>query len=413
MEPLLFPANIFATEILQFASQIDKIPKKEIPSSVQLFLQRVSGKNATVGFALEKLAHKIHKIHPEMEPLIQEINAVAAGQVLPTLPRDLEPMLLTPFQRRHLSKTRRNEVDTVYRDQLVHLERYLPHGYFPRIERRNGVITNPLGQWTKLRNLILEVVEQEPQFPDLLKEIEKTYGTVDGPQGLGRLAQWSADLNLVRFAEKIQKLKSINLQGQVVEANRLLEKMKSNITVLDLKYAKLCLLPPQIWSFQKLKKLDLAYNPLRYISPEIALLSQLQALRCALTLLKELPTTLRHVKMLQILDISDTQIRRIPEWIFEMTKLEVLGLSGLGLQNLSPTIRKLTNLGFLALDRNFLTDLPQELSNVPLITLNISDNAFTTPPEVLEDLEKLEVLACRGLDPKLMQDLTFAKLISS
>lgn len=94
---------------------------------------------------------------------------------------------------------------------------------------------------------------------------------------------------------------------------------------------------------------------------------------------------------LNYLNIHETELSEVPDAISNLSNLQTLVLHSNKLAEINENISKLSKLKILDLSRNFITYVPECLSNLPLVTLNLNSNQVNCFP-VFTNAVKLTVL---------------------
>jgi Leucine-rich repeat (LRR) protein len=157
-------------------------------------------------------------------------------------------------------------------------------------------------------------------------------------------------------------------------------------------------------------KLNLRFAPLFYLPPEIGNLTNLTHLYLPITDLTTLPKEIGNLVNLKELDLSGNYLTTVPKEIGNLRNLTKLNLSGNSLTTLPEEITNLTGLEEFDLMSNYLTTVPKEMGNLKNLTkLNLSGNSLTTLPEEIRNFKNLNVLNLNSNNPKKLRTLQHSK----
>ena len=125
--------------------------------------------------------------------------------------------------------------------------------------------------------------------------------------------------------------------------------------------------------FINLEHLAVSNNQLVTLPNGLERLKYLSYLDIAMNNILELPSNFDVLAgTLVYLNISDNPLSTLPDVIFKLTKLEELYAENIGeIQDFSK-IKDLTELNTLSLARNAIQKVPEELSSLPLVSLDMS-----------------------------------------
>ena len=177
-----------------------------------------------------------------------------------------------------------------------------------------------------------------------------------------------------------------------------------HIILLDIRGNQLKELPESIGTLSNLQELNIGDNQLKELPESIGNLSNLQTLFLFNNQLKELPESIGNLSNLQKLYIGSNQLKELPEFIGNLSNLQELNITnnqfkkelyirGNQLKELPESIGTLSNLQKLLIDKNYLSTLPNTLSNLKLLdSLHLRDNKFRKIPESIWPLNKLQEL---------------------
>jgi len=151
-----------------------------------------------------------------------------------------------------------------------------------------------------------------------------------------------------------------------------------NLRVLMAEGNDIVALPsPSITRLTKLEVLDLGGNRLEELPQDFSGMRSLTSLSLARNSLVQVFPDVFKVKSIKQLNLSGNVSLVVPENLSDLP-LEVLDLSECNLKSITPTLGRCISLTSLRLDKNQLDALPSELANlVNLKTLRISQNNLT------------------------------------
>jgi len=113
--------------------------------------------------------------------------------------------------------------------------------------------------------------------------------------------------------------------------------------------------------------------------------------------LTEIPPRLRELPALTELNLRENYLRQLPEWLTDLP-LTDLRLGENRLRHLPGWMARLTRLRRLRLDKNRLTELPRWLADLGLTDLYLDANSLAELPEwlgTMTDLTALDIAGCR------------------
>ncbi len=171
----------------------------------------------------------------------------------------------------------------------------------------------------------------------------------------------------------------------------------NGIKSLDLNYAKLKVLPPEIGRLTGLRDLNLMGNKLKNLPESIGNLRELRKLYIDKNSLETLPESIGNLGALTELGIHTNQLRQLPESIGNLGALKDLDLENNQLRQLPNSIGNLGALTKLNLLNNQLKQLPDSIGNLgSLKTLELDDNHLEHLPESIGNLGALQGLFISG-----------------
>jgi Leucine-rich repeat (LRR) protein/GTPase SAR1 family protein len=168
--------------------------------------------------------------------------------------------------------------------------------------------------------------------------------------------------------------------------------MLTDLHTLSLSKNQFNAIPPAVYSLGSLRSLGMDHNPLNTLSRDHVdllgrFLPHLQELNLSFAGVDVLPPELTRLQALRVLRASGNRIADVPANITQMTNLEVLDLRYNRVSSFSDSIAKLASLRILALAGNSIVKVPADLSGLPAlevldlglnkITESIPDSVFT------------------------------------
>ncbi len=165
------------------------------------------------------------------------------------------------------------------------------------------------------------------------------------------------------------------------------------LTMLDLSYRGISVLPREIGLFTALEGLNVSNNHLTSLPETIGNLRALQVLVLESNLLCSLPSSFSNLTDLNGLSLAGNRFKTLPESVCHLPKLARLSLAGNLLTTLPPSTIFMENLVSLDLCANQMTTLPEVLYKLTsLIEILASHNKITTIPAVIKNLSELSRL---------------------
>ncbi|KAK1797142.1 hypothetical protein P4O66_008533, partial [Electrophorus voltai] len=225
-------------------------------------------------------------------------------------------------------------------------------------------------------------------------------------------AQLPATIAASRSVEK--SLEEAALSGALVLSNRKLKEFPrtarnydlSDITHADLSKNRLCELPEEVCQFISLETLSVYHNCVRSLPSSLCQLQALTYLNLSRNQLSSLPLAVCQLPLLRVLNLSNNKLSLLPASIHTLTHLRQLDVSCNELQSLPMELGQLESLRDLNLRRNQLTTLPEakgsllvsrtpppaELSELPLVRLDVSCNRISRVPVCYRHLRHLQTI---------------------
>lgn len=111
-------------------------------------------------------------------------------------------------------------------------------------------------------------------------------------------------------------------------------------------------------------------------------ISSLNYLNISHTCLEVVPDEIENLSNLMTLVLHSNEITKLSKSIKSLTKLKVLDCSRNKLTDLPEELGNLSQLNALNCGSNFLKTIPSQVMNIKLTTLDLSNNEFTTFPDV-------------------------------
>lgn len=176
--------------------------------------------------------------------------------------------------------------------------------------------------------------------------------------------------------------------------------MLSNLTNLYLGANKLSSIPKETGHLKSLLNLDLSDNNFEVFPVEIMSLAKLDYLALRGNHIKYIPKEISQLGSLRTLDLRRNDIEDIHPQISSLNNLETIFLTNNKIKEMKSEILRLPKLKALYLGKNQLRNLPNELVNTNLQILELSENQFQIPPEILAKEDDPEIIIKYYLDYK-------------
>jgi len=199
------------------------------------------------------------------------------------------------------------------------------------------------------------------------------------------MKQWIKDLNLIKFAARLNVIYNYNFFDVDVRANSDMDAfIQANPDISEIAKKIRNSFPRYKESFEKPAALDLSYLNLTLVPEEISYFTNLQELNLSNNKITKVPSFDENLRLI-FLNLSKNNLESIPETCLKNnTNLERLNLSNNKLISLPQNfLSNSLNLEYLNLSNNKLISLPQNfLSNNPrLFQLNLSYNKLRVFPQ--------------------------------
>lgn len=190
---------------------------------------------------------------------------------------------------------------------------------------------------------------------------------------LGRVPDWIVELeDLCYLNLGVNCLQEVPALGHLANL-RVLKLHKNEIKAI-----------PNLSSLQELRFLNLYLNRINQM-PEWLWELDLEFFSWGLTSLKRLPPEIGRWKNLQWLSLVCNLFEELPDEFCDLHKLIGARLHKNRLRKLPDRIGEMSSLRQLTLCKNQLSSLPQSFSKLKLDKLNLSDNNFAKPPQVIAE----------------------------
>jgi Leucine-rich repeat (LRR) protein len=204
--------------------------------------------------------------------------------------------------------------------------------------------------------------------------------------------------------------------------------LRKEITKVNLTYAELSQLPPEIFGLENMEELSLEGNKLKDLPTGLGSMSKLTMVNLSGNRLKKIPSDLAELKNLQELDLSGNKFKKKygiwndlkelvglkqlnlggnsigppPEDLSVLSSLETLNLSGVSLKNeklaqMSKSLGTLPALSSLDLSSCKISEVPDEMLDLKgLKSIDLSNNKLEEVPTKLNRLSGLDSLILWG-----------------
>ena len=177
---------------------------------------------------------------------------------------------------------------------------------------------------------------------------------------------------------------------ELVEKENRRELVLSGLVISE-RIEKLRDVDSKLYTLSKLNFLEIGKTCLHVISPKISGLENMTNLILQGNKLTEIPSTINQLKKLKIFDISHNELEELPSEIGEIPGLHSL-FAGSNKLTEFPTISGLRNLHELDISHNKLTSLPGGINTPDLALLNKVSAAANEITELPQELHNLPVL---------------------
>jgi Leucine-rich repeat (LRR) protein len=140
-------------------------------------------------------------------------------------------------------------------------------------------------------------------------------------------------------------------------------------------------LPPELFTLQKLEFLYLYYNRLDAIPPQIAALKGLLGMYFTGNNISAIPPEVFTMTKLRKLQVNQTKLTEAPAALCELTELRHLNLAANAIETLPECIGRLTKLRVCDFSDNRIARLPESFGAVPIVhQLRICNNPLRGLP---------------------------------
>ncbi|XP_010610286.1 leucine-rich repeat-containing protein 69 isoform X1 [Fukomys damarensis] len=167
-----------------------------------------------------------------------------------------------------------------------------------------------------------------------------------------------------------------------------------NTKIISLNKKKMTKMPSALEKLPGLKTLDLQNNLIPKVCPEISTLTQLTVLNMGNNLLEEVPEEMKYLTSLKALHLFGNRICRFATGACDgLQNLILLNLNKNRLTQLPQEVNRLKSLTCLSINYNQLTSIPRELCFLEnLSELHFNYNQLICIPEEIKFLKKLQKL---------------------
>ncbi len=313
-------------------------------------------------------------------------------------------------------------------------------------------LPDSIGELTALKNL-QAFHSQIRELPDSIGQLTAlgSFGLTGNnikelPNSIGNLTALKdfqiASNQLVTLPESIgglQALQSLRAQNIGLETLPMSFGKLSKLIEVFLEENRLITLPDTLEGLSSVKQLKLNSNNLKELPPTIGKMTALEELILNKNNLVNLPETIGELKSLKILEVNDNSLTTLPDTIDQLENLEILQVNECkletlpnsicnlpkitqlqistnrtlnklpecignlktlnflyagvcGFEVLPPSISELTSLQNLNLTLNKLTKLPESITKLSLVSLDLSYNQFSELPYFIWPMKSLAKL---------------------
>ncbi len=223
----------------------------------------------------------------------------------------------------------------------------------------------------------------------MVKIIGKEGITIDDMKSLsGRLDLSYLNIKCLDGLEHAQNVKDLVLSfNNITDISPIIG--LSNLKSLYLDYNWLKTLPEKT-NLSSLEHIDISNNEIATIPNSFFEMPSIRRIYMGDLNLEAAPNLFSTANTLDRLDISGAKIEGF-EFVENLTNLELLMMNGCELESL-PNLSGMQRLGYLYFADNKLVDLPEYLSNLPIIRLDLSGNLISNMPQSFANMKKLEQL---------------------
>ncbi|XP_050401832.1 leucine-rich repeat-containing protein 40 [Patella vulgata] len=175
-------------------------------------------------------------------------------------------------------------------------------------------------------------------------------------------------------------------QASEIPADILEAAQKADVTVVNLHKNIFTDLPSNLRLLSDtVTELHLNWNKISTLSSEISAFKRLVCLDLGNNMLTDLPKEISSLQNIREIIISRNRFTVIPSVVFELKKLEILFASDNKIEVIDVDgLKRLPVLATLDLQNNNISQVPPELGNCPLKSLQIAGNLFRNPrPAIL------------------------------
>ena len=177
----------------------------------------------------------------------------------------------------------------------------------------------------------------------------------------------------------------------------IVEVLTEGQTDLDLRWAGLSKVPPEVSRLRCLADLNLSGNTLDFLPDEISALSSLNRLNLWGNSLRTLPQSFANLKSLKVLYLTQNRLKELPMNFGQLENLVDLALSNNSLEELPQSFANLERLQALYLGDNLLKTLPQRFGRLgELQKLELNMNKLRKLPASFAELPGSLTLAIVG-----------------
>ncbi len=151
---------------------------------------------------------------------------------------------------------------------------------------------------------------------------------------------------------------------------------------------------PKLYTLTKLNFLEISKTCFRVLSPKVSDLQQMTNLILQGNKITEIPSTINQLKKLKIFDVSHNELEELPSEMGEISELHSLFIGSNKLTEF-PSVTGLKNLHELDISHNKLAALPEGITSPDLAVLNkvnAAANSITELPLELSNLPMLKTL---------------------
>lgn len=162
--------------------------------------------------------------------------------------------------------------------------------------------------------------------------------------------------------------------------------------VFQLQSSKLEEIPVELFRLKSLRTIDFSNNKLKYLPKEFGQFLALKTLLLKNNQLSQLPDEFCCLRKLETLSLENNSLFSLPPAFDALKSLRSINLSNNKLEQFPRQIITLPNLDFVDLSHNSITTVPDGVSQLSVMELNLNQNKISILSDDLADCPRLKVL---------------------